>query len=276
MKLSTSLRGRLESGESSLGPFSKFTDPAAIEAMALAGFDHAVIDMEHGPVGVDRAQDLVRAARVHGMAPMIRVPRNDSSEILRALDIGAEGVHVPHVSSAADAERAVLASFFHPVGERGVCRYVRAAEYSHRGCADHFEAANRDVLLVLHVEGQEGLADLPKILAIEGAGVIFLGPYDLSQSCGHPGEVRHPEVVKVMRYAAHLAQSSGAVVGTFVDNAEDAAFWHAAGVRYLCCSVDVGIFLQGCRRMKDECLEAMREGDAAAETGQPRSWQSRI
>jgi 4-hydroxy-2-oxoheptanedioate aldolase len=253
MMKNTTLKEKLDTGRSSLGTFMKFTDPAAVEIIALAGFDHAVIDMEHGPVSVERAQDLVRAAYLRGLSPLIRVNRNEPGEILRALDIGAEGIHIPHISSAADAEKAVKACFYHPLGDRGVCRYVRAADYSASDCRDHFEKANRTIVPILHVEGCEGLEALPDILDIKGTGVLFLGPYDLSQSCGRPGEVRHPEIREIMRQAVSLACSKGVAVGTFADNAQDVSYWHEAGVRYICCSVDIGIFLQGCRELREKC-----------------------
>ncbi len=248
------LKERLGRGEVCFGPFAKLTDPAAVEVLALAGFDHIIIDREHGPVSLETAQGLVRAARLRGMAPLIRVPRNDPSEILRALDLGAEGVHVPQIGSADDARRAVEACYYHPEGSRGVCRFVRAADYAAKPAAVHFREANLRTLPVLHIEGREGIDNLPEILETPGIGVVFLGPYDLSQSCGVPGEVRHPDVVDRMRHAVDLARARGAVVGTFIEDAEGARLWAEIGVRYLCYSVDVGILMDAARR----ALEALR------------------
>lgn len=242
------LKARLKRGEMSYGPFMKLAEPAAVEIFALAGFDHVIIDMEHGPLSVETAQNLVRAGRLHGLAPLIRVPRNDASEVLRALDIGAEGVHIPQINSAEAAREAVDACYYHPQGHRGVCRFVRAAEYTHIPAAQHFVAANERVLPVLHIEGQAGIAALPEILEVEGIGVVFLGPYDLSQSCGVPGEVEHPTVVAKMREAVALARARGVVVGTFVDNVQRAKVWREAGVGYICFSVDVGILYEASAR----------------------------
>jgi 4-hydroxy-2-oxoheptanedioate aldolase len=244
MNLPEPLKARLQRGEMSYGPFMKLAEPAAVEVFALAGFDHVIIDMEHGPLSVETAQNLVRAGRLHGLAPLIRVPRNDASEILRALDIGAEGVHVPQINSAEAAREAVDACYFHPLGHRGVCRFVRAAEYTHIPSPEHFAGSNERVLPVLHIEGQAGVAALPQILEVPNLGVVFLGPYDLSQSCGVPGEVTHPLVVEKMREAVALARSRGVVVGTFVDNAERARVWREAGVGYICYSVDVGLLYE--------------------------------
>jgi len=228
-------------GRLSLGPFLKLADPAVVEAFALAGFDHVVIDREHGPLSVESVQNLVRAAELRGIVPFVRVPRNDPSEILRVLDVGAVGVHVPHVSTAADARRAAAACRFHPEGDRGVCRFVRAAGYSSIPAPRHFAAANQRTIVVLHLEGTAGLANLDQILSVPGADVVFLGPYDLSQACGVPGEVHHPRVLDLMRAAVQQARAAGVVVGTFVESPADAHTWIGLGVQYLCYSVDVGI-----------------------------------
>lgn len=233
----------------STGPFMKLTDPAVVEIMALAGFGHVVIDMEHGPIGYDRAQDLVRAGQLHGMKPFIRVSRNESSLILRALDIGAAGVHIPHVATKDAAKAAVEACYFHPKGDRGICKYVRAAGYTDTPAADHFDQANENVVPVLHIEGKEGVENLAEILEVDGIGVVFLGPYDLSQSCGVPGEVRRPEVIKLMEDACTMAKAKGVSVGTFADNTTDAQFWRDRGVSYMCLGVDVGILMDAAKKL---------------------------
>lgn len=234
-------------GGISYGPFLKISDPAVVEICGLAGFDHVVIDCEHGPLSIESVQNLIRAAELRNVRPFVRVPRNDASEILRALDVGAAGVHVPHVSTSADAQRAVEACRFHPQGDRGICRFVRAAGYTSIPAHQHFADSNERVVPVLHIEGAEGVANLPDILEVPGVGVIFLGPYDLSQACGVPGEVHHAKVLEMMRGAVEQAGQAGVVVGTFIDNPEEAKRWTDMGLQYICCSVDVGILYSACR-----------------------------
>jgi 4-hydroxy-2-oxoheptanedioate aldolase len=239
----------LKEGQVFFGPFAKLADPAAVEIFAHAGFDHVVIDREHGPLSIESVQNLVRAAELRGIASFVRVPRNDAAEILRVLDVGAVGVHIPHISTADDAVGGVQACRFHPSGERGVCRFVRAAGYSSTPAGEHFAASNERTIVVLQVEGTEGLANLDDILAVPGVDVVFLGPYDLSQACGVPGEIHHPEVTRRMRAAVDQARRANAVVGTFVESPEDARAWLAAGVRYICYSVDVGILYAACEQI---------------------------
>ena len=245
--MTTDERSLFEGGRISYGPFLKLADPAVVEICGLAGFDHVVIDCEHGPLSTESVQNLIRAAELRKVRPFVRVPRNDASEILRVLDLGAVGVHVPHVSTSADAQRAVEACRFHPQGDRGICRFVRAAGYTSIPAHQHFADSNQRVVPVLHIEGAQGIANLPDILEVPGAGVIFLGPYDLSQACGVPGEVQHPKVLEMMRGAVAQAGEAGVVVGTFVDKPEEAKRWTDMGLQYICCSVDVGILYSACR-----------------------------
>ena len=167
---------RLSRGEYVIGPFLKLSDPSIVEISALAGFDFVIIDLEHGPISFETAQNLIRAAELRGITPVVRIAKNEPELILRALDIGAAGVQVPQISTSKDAEQAVKAGKFHPEGERGVCRFVRAAEYSAMEKNKYFAGANKKTFSVLHIEGIEGIENLPEILEVEGIDIIFLGP----------------------------------------------------------------------------------------------------
>lgn len=247
------LREKLESGNPVIGSFVKITDPAIVEVMGKAGFDFAIIDMEHGPISVETAQNSIRAAELTGISPIIRVSRNDPVEILRCLDIGAEGVEVPQIRDAEDARTMVTAARFHPMGERGVCRYVRAASYSCMDRHEYFKMANEKTLTIAHLEGVVAVKNLDEIMAVDGVDVLFIGPYDLSQSIGVPGEVTHPLVLRQMEKVIAAARAAGKLVGTFADDIESAKRWMEAGVMYIAISVDVGIFYDACRNIVD-CL----------------------
>lgn len=249
------LRETLKAGKVAIGPFIKLLDPSIVEIAGLAGFDFVIIDMEHGPHTVPTAQNMVRAAKLRGVTPIIRVTENNPAHILRALDIGAEGVQVPQIGNREDALRTVKASKFYPQGERGVCRYVSAADYTATDRFEYFSGSNDQNLTIVHIEGQEGIRNLPEILQVEGLDIVFLGPYDLSQSCGVPGQVDHPLVAEKMQQAVELATQAGVAVGTFVDNVEAGHKWMKLGVQYISFAVDVGIFFEACKGI----VERLRE-----------------
>jgi 4-hydroxy-2-oxoheptanedioate aldolase len=225
------------------GPFCKTSDPGMIEALGYAGFDFVILDMEHGPNHLETIQHLIRAAETAQIAPIVRVPGGDDEMISRVLDIGAAGVQVPQVSSTQHVERIVHAAKFAPLGARGVCRYVRAAGYSSMDRKHYFRKAN-DALLIIQIEGEEALRNLDDILKISGPDIVFIGPYDLSQSLGVAGEVEHPLVIEKTKEIVKACLAKGIVVGNFTEMPHQAAFWTTQGLRYMAFSVDVGIMYE--------------------------------
>ncbi len=230
----------------STGTFSKCSDPAMIECIGLAGFDFVIIDLEHGPNSFETAQNLVRAAVIHNLTPVIRVGENSESMISKALDIGARGVQVPQVNSRPDALKVVDAAKFSPEGNRGVCRFVRAAGYSSIGKGEYFEQSNKQNLVIVHIEGKTGIENFEEIIEVDGIDIIFLGPYDLSQSLGVPGQINHPKVIEAMKRVIAKSSVKNKSVGTFVETPEDYKRWKDLGLIYLAYQVDTGIFYDAC------------------------------
>lgn len=241
------LRQKLGEGKTVYGPFMKLSDPSVAEIFGYAGFDFVIIDLEHGPLSIETAQHIVRAAQLSELTPIVRVTGNDPAKIVRALDIGAQGVQVPQICTQADAEKAIEAARFAPKGNRGVCRFVRAASYSAIDRYSYFKQSNKNTTIILMVEGLEGVNNLDAILSVPGIDIIFIGPYDLSQSLGITGQVNHPSVVEKMKEVVFKARQNEIVVGTFVDNIETAHKWRELGIRYISYSVDVGIVYDACK-----------------------------
>lgn len=237
------LKQKLLNGQTVYGPFCKLQDPSVVEIAALAGLDFVILDMEHGPLSVESVQTIARAAQAKGIEVVVRVTENSASDILRILDVGVNSIQVPQVNTAADAQKVVDASFFYPKGERGMCRYVRAASYTGVEKKEYFSSANLGTLTIVHIEGNIGLQNLEKIVSLDGIDIVFLGPYDLSQSCGYPGQTNHPEVINKMKEAVMLAKANNKIIGTFCESPSDAHKWRDLGVQYISYSVDVGIIL---------------------------------
>jgi 4-hydroxy-2-oxoheptanedioate aldolase len=228
------------------GTFSKTSDPAFIEIMGYSGFDFVILDLEHGPTSVQHLQHLIRAAEVSGIFPIVRVKEHNLSIIGEVLDIGAGGIQVPQIINVETAQEVIKAAKFSPQGMRGVCRYVRAANYSSMDRFQYFDEAN-DTVVILQLEGQEALTNLDQILTVRDIDIIFIGPYDLSQSLGVAGQVNHPVVIEKMKAIVDTCIQNNIVVGTFVDTIQDAKKWKDLGVKYLSYAVDVGLFYEKCR-----------------------------
>ena len=248
MSILNTFKQKLKDGKPVFGPFMKSTDPAFIEIAGYAGFDFVILDMEHGPAGFPELQNLIRAALLADVIPIVRTPGLAEESISKPLDLGALGVQVPQVTSGEMAKACIEAARFFPQGNRGVCRFVRAADYSSLPREEYFRKANES-LVIIQLEGKEAMMDVDNILKIEGIDIVFIGPYDLSQSLGLPGQVNHPEVIEAMNNIVERARSAGKVVGTFTDTPQAAEMWKKAGVQYLSYSVDVGIFTDACTQL---------------------------
>jgi 4-hydroxy-2-oxoheptanedioate aldolase len=241
------LKQKLQQGETVLGLFMNCSYPAFIEIAGLAGYDFAIIDLEHGPLEVETAEDLCRGAQAVGLSPIVRVGENNPSRIQRALDIGSAGVQIPQIETQAQAEAAVRAAKYSPHGLRGLSFYTRAGDYMVHGSAGVTDALNEQQIVIIHVEGIRGIENLDEIIAVPHLDVIFLGPYDLSQSLGIPGQVQDPRVQQSMEVATAHIRAAGKAVGTFAANPETARRWINVGIQYVAVGVDVGLFAQVCR-----------------------------
>ncbi|MDS0276709.1 aldolase/citrate lyase family protein [Halomicroarcula sp. S1AR25-4] len=248
-----SLRARLLDGETLLGTFQLIDSPMAAEMAGVAGLDFTILDQEHGPLSAESCVAMCAAAERGGAAPVIRVRNNSESEIQRALDVGAAGVEIPQIETGADARAAVDHARFDPLGSRGFSPYVRAGGYT--GDDDYTDRQNETTAVVVHIEGERGVENLDDIVAIEGIDVLFLGPYDMSQSLGIPGQVRDDRVEALMQDVCDRAVDAGKVVGTYADDPEMARQWIDAGAQYVAVGVDGAILT----RAFEDIAEAVTE-----------------
>ena len=129
-----------------------------------------------------------------------------------------------------------------------MCRFVRAAHYSSTSGSDYFKNAN-DSLIIIQIEGKEGVNNLDSIIKQGGFDILFIGPYDLSQSLGIPGQVEHPLVENTIRDIVRKCSEKNIIVGNFNDSVEIAKKWISFGIKYISYSVDVGIFYEGYRNI---------------------------
>ena len=231
-------KAALNSERGALGPFMITSDPAFVEAAGHAGYDFALLDMEHGPGSFQNLQNLIRAANVAGVCPVVRVPWID-----RALDVGAGAVLIPQIDTAEQARAVVSAAKFSPVGSRGTCRFVRSAAYGAIPGNEYFSKA-QETVVIIQAEGRKAVENLDEILDVPGIDVIFVGPYDLSSSLGHVGEIDHPEVTACIKEIIAKANSKGVKLGCFADTVEGGKKWRDLGVKFIGYSCDTYLFYQ--------------------------------
>jgi 4-hydroxy-2-oxoheptanedioate aldolase len=245
MKLNKT-KAKLRAGETVFGCFTRYPDPALVEFLGHCGWDFVVIDAEHGTIEPRDCENMVRAAELRDLTPLVRVTTNNQPIILRYLDTGAQGVHVPMINTAEDAESAIQSVKYQPRGSRGLAG-VRASGF---GQLKPFEVyvteANAETLVVAHIETKESIENLSGIIKVKDVDVIYLGPTDLSQSLGVPGQSQHPKVLSALEAATEIVKSSDKILGMWVRDAEQAREWQARGAKYIAIGVE-GMLRLGCR-----------------------------
>ncbi len=237
---------KLKNGETVYGCFVRYPNAALVEVLGYCGWDFIVFDGEHGTIEVADCEQMVRAAELRDVTPMMRVPVNQPHVILRFLDTGTQGLHVPMVRSAADAEALVRSVKYQPRGSRGLAA-VRAAEYAQRiPLGDYVGQANAETLVVAHIETEDAVEALPQIVRIDGLDVAFLGPTDLSNSLGIPGQLKHPKFEATCQRFIEVLSGSSVALGIMVPNAEAARQWKQRGARYITVGLE-SVLAPACR-----------------------------
>jgi len=187
-----------------------YTAPGLVELLGRLGVDVIFIDCEHGPAGWDDVEDMVRAAELVDVTPIVRVQANDPPTITRALDRGAGGVQVPHVNTRAEAEAAVRSAKFAPIGHRG---FAGGRSAFGEKMSEYTRRANEETMVVVMLEEVEALGNLDDILKVEHVDVFFVAPGDLAQSMGVPGQMDHPKVQAAIDDAVARIRSAGRAPG---------------------------------------------------------------
>lgn len=243
MKNVDEFRKKLTEKNGVFGPFMITTDPAFVEAAGYAGFDFVLLDMEHGPASFETLQNLIRAANVADVMPVVRVPRGMDIWIDKALDVGAGAIMVPQIDDPQAVAKVIEAAKFSPKGLRGTNAYVRSAGYFTVDANEYFKRAN-DTVVIIQAEGQAAIDNLDEIIKIDGIDIVFVGPYDLSSSMGIIGQVDHPKVLGAISDVVEKCSKKGIAVGCFAGNLDMAKKLRDMGVKFIGYSCDTALFLR--------------------------------
>ena len=206
--MTTDLKALLAATETTLGTWTQIAAPEMVDLIGLNGFQFTVIDCEHGFFGMETAENLARAADANGIASAVRVPVNDPTVIMKALDAGIRHVVVPNVESGAGARGAVDATRFGPHGLRGACPCCRSGGHFIRNWKAYVAEEEARVGAIALVESKAGYENFADIAAVRDLTAVMFGPFDLSVSMGLEGNWRDPRVT--------------AAVGEMIDRAIDA------------------------------------------------------
>lgn len=202
------LKRALADGTPVFGLINSVPAPLLVEMLGYAGYDFVIIDLEHSCTNLETVEHALRAAECSGTTSLVRVPGPDPATILRVLDAGAQGVVIPHVSSADEARAAVSPSRYHPLGTRGISG-GRTTGFGTIGLTDYFALANAEILVAVMIEDRAGVDAIDAILAVPGIDLVIEGAVDLSQSFGVPGQRLNPDVQAAIAHLADRSQAAG-------------------------------------------------------------------
>jgi 4-hydroxy-2-oxoheptanedioate aldolase len=222
--------------------------PGTVTILQRAGFDFCHICCEHTSTELAHVREMVRAGRAEGIDCLVRAAGAVPHLISRMLDIGADGIVVPHVDTPEDAELIVDTAKFPPLGHRGVGYGGLNVGYAEEvDVAEFVSQANENVMIVAMIEGKRGVESLEEIVSVPGIDATLVGPADLSTSYGLPGQWDHPTVQAAIQRVIDVSAAHGVAPGIHMGLAAAARAWRDRGMRLVMSSSDRGMLTRAAR-----------------------------
>lgn len=233
----------LAAGKLILGAGVTMNTPLAAELLAAAGADFLFLDLEHGAINLETAHLMVAAVQGRRALCFARVASQEAWQLKQALDLGVHGVVVPFVASAAEAREVVRACKYPPQGIRGLSCQFAAARWGVT-VPEYVRAANREILVIVQIETPESVDGIEDIAAVPGVDMVFVGPADLSATCGFPLNSSHPEVEQRIARVSEAARHRGVALGTVARTPEEVRHRVGQGFAFLVVAADAGLLSQ--------------------------------
>ena len=237
--------------------------PVITEVAAGSGVDWLLIDMEHSANSLSSVLAQLQAVAAYPVAPLVRVPWNDSVIIKQVLDLGAQNIIVPMVSSAAEAGAAVAATRYPPHGVRGVGSALsRSARWNR--VDDYLQDASDHITLVVQIETGAGVESAAEIAAVDGVDAVFVGPSDLAASLGHLGQQAHPAVLDAVARTFAAVKGTGTAVGVNAFDPAGAEAYIAQGADFVAVGADVAMLARASEGMAARFIPASDGAERAS------------
>jgi 2-keto-3-deoxy-L-rhamnonate aldolase RhmA len=227
--------------------------PGIAVMLAAAQFDFFIIDMEHSALSLETVEDMCLAAKGTRITPIVRVPtRFGHHNLSRPLDCGAEGLLIPQVETKEEVKDIVQATRYAPLGQRGMA-LCRAHNRFIRGNPEELTRCNNEeTLLILQIESKTAIEHLEELLSVPGIDAVLVGPNDLSQSLGVPGNTKHPVVQEYIDLLLAKCQKARIPAGIHLRSPEALRPWIEKGMKILVCSSDIDLIVDGGTRIVEE------------------------
>ncbi|MBS1698744.1 MAG: HpcH/HpaI aldolase/citrate lyase family protein [Actinobacteria bacterium] len=250
-------------GRTLIGMWACTGSPLVTEIAAGSGLDWLLIDGEHSANTLDTLQVQLQVVAAYPITPLVRVPWNDPVIIKQVLDLGAQNILVPMVSSAAEARAAVAATRYPPAGVRGVgSALARSARWNR--VDGYLGDAAQHVSLTVQIETAAGVEAAAEIAAVDGVDAVFVGPSDLAASLGLLGRQTHPDVVAAVERVFAAVTAAGTPVGVNAFDPATADAYIAAGASFVAVGADVALLARASEGLAIRFLPAADAGPASS------------
>ncbi|MGG4204162.1 aldolase/citrate lyase family protein [Paenibacillus jamilae] len=223
------LKEKIERKQPVFGLFVSIPHPVIIEMIGHAEYDFVIIDLEHAATNMESVEELVRAAELAGMTPLVRISKVERVEILKVLDCGAQGIVIPHVEQREQVEEAVRHAYYHPLGMRSL-NSGRPGVFGKYPLTGYIQEANEQVMVVPMIESVEGVRQSASILSHPQVSWVLEGAADLSQSLGVPWQTEHPDVQRALGALYEATKQCQVPYATVARSQEGMALWAERGV----------------------------------------------
>jgi 4-hydroxy-2-oxoheptanedioate aldolase len=214
------MKQKLREGQPVFGGLLRTPEPSLVEVLGYAGYDYVVLDAEHGAHSFEALDSLILSAYASNVTPIVRINGNAPGLIMRVLDLGAQGVLVPHIRNADDARRAVSAALYPPDGSRGIGPN-RGSQFGAIPNDEYFKSINQEVAVMLMMEEAGAVEAIDAITDVKGITALSIGLSDLSGSLGVPGQANHPSVQAAVDALMSMAARKGIPVSLSVRGVEE-------------------------------------------------------
>jgi len=221
--------------------------PHAVSLFSASGWDYLIMDMEHNDCDLESLSALSLVAKYEETTFLVRVPDKHYFQMAQVLDLGLEGLILPRVDTPDQVNHILQSTRYFPLGSRGASISNVATLFRSYPALDYLKWANQETMIVIQIESQEAVENVDQLLSIEGIDAVMIGPFDLSQSMGIPGQLKDPRMEEAFQKVIDGCNRHGVAPGVHLTNFDDVEKWLSRGMRFITFQYDISMLVEASR-----------------------------
>ncbi len=242
-----------------IGTFLELNETLVVEALSVAGMDFFITDLEHSSMSSESLKTIIQAANYRNISPLVRIKEISRHDVLRPLDLGAQGIIIPNIKTVEEVENVVSWGKYSPIGQRGFLT-SRVLDFGYNGkissnFTDTFNDQNNKSLLIPQCETVEALNNIEEIVSVEGVDGIFVGPFDLSIAMGIPGQFDNPLFTEAISQIYNACRKHGKFTFIFSNDIETSKKYIDYGFDAITSSMDINMLIDSAKSI----IELLKE-----------------